>query len=377
MENQINISNITSNISYSNNNSNLNQDITNNSFNQKSTQYYSKKKNPKEMSIEELEEYIQKNRAKINKIKNNEPHSLNASFTRNYNFGFLEKVDTNKSDVSLSIKRNQNIKQFINQNKKEDLNINIKNNLFDNNENVKNKNNNIPLNIAIINNKKYFEQNPSSVINDINNINKLDDLLNNDTSNKNLFERNVNIEDDNKEKIENKIVFSNTQPLTNKNLSIPSPTFKNIHNTLNYSLNNENDIIKEIIINNQNNGKLDYNSQQDIYQNKELNSNSTINYIKSLQLKINKLIEENENLKNIIQKNNYDKNLHSRISRELELCKNKIIILEQEKINMNEESLNMKQNYEKEIIELRNENENLRKNLEEKNNELENIEKKK
>ena len=69
---------------------------------------------------------------------------------------------------------------------------------------------------------------------------------------------------------------------------------------------------------------LDYNSQQDINQNKEINSNSAINYIKNLQLKINKLIEENENLKNIIQQNNYDKNLFSRISRELELCKNKI-----------------------------------------------------
>ena len=86
-------------------------------FNKNPNNYYKKKalekKNPKERSIEELEEYIQKNRAKINKIKNDEPHSLNASFTRNYNFGFLEKVDTNKSDVSLSIKRNQNIISII------------------------------------------------------------------------------------------------------------------------------------------------------------------------------------------------------------------------------------------------------------------------
>jgi hypothetical protein len=44
------------------------------------------------MTIEELEEYIQKNRAKMNN-KNFESHSLNTSFTCNYNFGISEKID--------------------------------------------------------------------------------------------------------------------------------------------------------------------------------------------------------------------------------------------------------------------------------------------
>ena len=58
-----------------------------------SNKYYSNKKNPREMTVEELEEYIQKNRDKMNKYKNSDSHSLNKSFTSHYNFGMPEKID--------------------------------------------------------------------------------------------------------------------------------------------------------------------------------------------------------------------------------------------------------------------------------------------
>jgi hypothetical protein len=51
------------------------------------------------MTVEELEEYIQKNRDKMNKYKNNDSHSLNKSFTSHYNFGMPEKIDKIDKEV--------------------------------------------------------------------------------------------------------------------------------------------------------------------------------------------------------------------------------------------------------------------------------------
>ena len=110
MNNNINnLSNDLSNINT--NNSNLNQNYSINSSNTQTTQYYSKKKNPRDMTVEELEEYIQKNRAKMNNYKNKESHSLNASFNCHYDFGFSDKVDKEDKNT-FSVKRNNNIKHL-------------------------------------------------------------------------------------------------------------------------------------------------------------------------------------------------------------------------------------------------------------------------
>jgi phosphatidylinositol 4-kinase len=100
-------------------------------------------------------------------------------------------------------------------------------------------------------------------------------------------------------------------------------------------------------------------------------SNSTINYIKSLQNKIKILNEENENLKKLYQQNNQTnyQNNNNKLLNELELYKNKILIMEQDKLKY-AEKIN---EYEKEIIGLRKNNQMLNQLVEEKNQEIENI----
>jgi hypothetical protein len=123
-----NNNNLVNNISYiSNDNSNNKQNIINNSFNAQTTQYYGRKKNPREMSIEELEEYIEKSRNKIKNYKNYESQSLNASFNNNNNFGFFDKIDNNNKNENLySVKRTENTKKFMNSNEDNNLKLNIK-----------------------------------------------------------------------------------------------------------------------------------------------------------------------------------------------------------------------------------------------------------
>ena len=139
MNEEIQINNTNSlinNVSYtSNDNPNNTQNNNNTSLNNKNAQYYSKKKNPRDMSIEELEEYIQKNRAKSKNFANNEAHSLNASFTNKYNFGLFDKIDDkNKNDNLFSVKREPNVKQFMGNDERNNLKININNNLFNKSE---------------------------------------------------------------------------------------------------------------------------------------------------------------------------------------------------------------------------------------------------
>ena len=123
-----NAQNLMNNVSYtSNDNMNNTQNNCNNPINTQTAQYYNKKKNPRDMSIEELEEYIQKNRAKSKNVRNFESHSLNSSFTCNNNFQFFEKVDNKiKNDNLYSVKRNQNTKQFMMNNEDNNLKLNIK-----------------------------------------------------------------------------------------------------------------------------------------------------------------------------------------------------------------------------------------------------------
>ena len=319
------------------------------------------------MTIEELEEYIQKNRAKMNN-KNFESHSLNTSFTCNYNFGISEKIDKENQNT-FSVKRNNNTKNFVQQKEKDDLKLNININNSKENGNNENKNNTVSSLIqSVINNTPFIKSNQTSRTNTINN--EKDNY--NDNINNNLCEINkIN-------NYENRI-YNNTLPL-NINMELPSPTFKNISNTLTFSLQkNDNDNETNIGKNN-NNSIINYSHQKnnnqidDIYNynnNKIIpnNSNSTVNYINSLKNKIKILNEENESLK----KNSINNNISNDIIRENEMYKNKILILEEDKIKYLEQFKNEKNNYEKIIIELKQNNEILKKLLEEKDNEIKSI----
>ena len=79
---------------------------------------------------------------------------------------------------------------------------------------------------------------------------------------------------------------------------------------------------------------------------------------------------ENQNLKKIINQNNNEEKFN-KILKEIELYKNKILQLEQEKITFLNELENCKKFYEKNISELKDENQVLKNMLEEKNKEME------
>ena len=65
------------------------------------------------MSIEELEEYIQKNRAKnYNPYSNGESRSLNTSFSSNNHFGIQEKKEK-LNQGTMSVKKNKKQKKKI------------------------------------------------------------------------------------------------------------------------------------------------------------------------------------------------------------------------------------------------------------------------
>ena len=197
-----------------NNNSiaNYSKDNLYNKINSSSTisnKYYSNKKNPREMTVEELEEYIQKNRDKMNKYKNIESHSLNKSFTSHYNFGMPEKIDKIDKEVqnTFSVKKDISTKHFIPQEKKENLKLNINNSMSNKDENNLSSISSIIK--GVVSNTPFVNKNnQSSRANTINNEN---DNTNFNIS-KNSYENSTN-------KNENKI-YSNTLQL---NTNIPSP----------------------------------------------------------------------------------------------------------------------------------------------------------
>ena len=343
--------NLINNISYtSNDNTNYKQNNNNNSsLNTQNTQFYSKKKNPRNMSIEELEEYIQKNRAKIKNFKNYESHSLNASFNCNNNLGFFEKIDNkSKNDSLLSVQREQNIKQYIDKNKNNDVKININNNLFNNN--VKMKDDNIySINKGFINNEINGKNDSSFETNLFNNENNKNIIDNNCILNSKLFHNNIEIRSVKNDEIDNK-QFDKTLPVANINMNIPSPSFKSIHNSLNYTLNTDNDNLNEIIINKgKKQNDKDNNATKNINEIKETITNSTINYIKNLENKIEQLNQENSDLKKLFSSNN-DKN--NKIIQDLKLYENKLAQLELEKINNIKQNEKEKIFYEKQIFKI-------------------------
>ena len=368
MNEQIQINNTNSfinNISYiSNDNSNNNQN-NNNTLNIKNAQYYSKKKNPRDMSIEELEEYIQKSRARSKNFINNEAHSLNASFTNKYNFGLFDKIDDkNKNDNLFSVKREKNVRNFMDNIEKNNLKININDNLSHKSEIQKEENFSPSINNRGINKYQQVQINSSKI--DINNESVNNNILNNNNfSGKNTY-NDIEIQSENKQ-------LNNTLSPSNINMNIPSPSFKNINHTLNYTLNNDNEDKNEAFINNSINQDLNINldnQQNKDNQMKEANNNSTANYIRVLQNKIQLLNQENGNLKRLFSKNTNENN---KLLKDIELYKDKISQMEKDKKIYLEEIENDKNYYGKQISELKNENQLLKNLLEEKNKELENI----
>ena len=391
MENKFQINPSINNLEYlsninKNNSSNNIQYNKINTNNTQTNQYYSKKKNPKEMTIEELEEYIQKNRAKMSN-KNFESRSLNTSFTCNYNFGISEKIDKDNQNT-FSVKRNNNnTKHFMTQNEKDDLKLNLNNSKENGNNEIKNNNTVSSLLQGVITSTPFIKNEQSSRTNTINNEN---DNYNDKQNNINNYN---NIYDNNKVNNYEDKIYNNSLPL-NINMNVPSPTFKNISNTLTYSLqkndneseiniskiNNNNNIQNNNSeINNINNNTINFSQQKNYnqfddiynYKNKEINSNSnsTVSYIKSLQNKIKILNEENE----LLKKNSKNNNINNDIIKEIEMYKNKVLILEQDKLKYLEKFKMEKNNYETIILELKQNNETLKKLLEEKDKEINNI----
>ena len=352
-----NAQNLMNNVSYtSNDNMNNTQNNCNNSINTQTAQYYNKKKNPRDMSIEELEEYIQKNRAKSKNVRNFESHSLNSSFTCNNNFQFFEKVDNKiKNDNLYSVKRNQNTKQFMMNNEDNNLKLNINNSLFNNNDNtfIGNISNQFNFDSSNINNNinNHSFKNNSLQIENI--FNKENNIFKENNSNLNIYNNNNDISNENSDKSNNNKTIPSSN--ININMNIPSPCFKSIHNTLNYTLNNDTDNVNELIINNSANIESKNKNFSENINNEKLNDfnpNSNANYIKLLENKIEKLNLENQNLQKIINQNNNEEKFN-KILKEIELYKNKILQLEQEKITFLNELENCKKFYEKNISELK------------------------
>ena len=319
-------------------------------------QYYNKKKNPRDMSIEELEEYIQKNMSKTKNIKNYESHSLNASFT------CIDKIDNeHKNNNLFSVKKEENNNKFMNKIENNNLKINI-NNLFNKNELSKEKNYFLPFNNENANNNKIIKDNPQ--LKKINEKNYNNIMNNNYNSDKNIENKNYENKIENKNQYE-KNIFNVTFPQSNLDLNISSPSFKNMQQTLNYTLNNDNDDLNECF-NNYNSGKIDsknkINFENIKNQKSDSNNDSAINYIKTLKNKIVDLNQENEYLKNIISQNKSESN---KILKEIEVYKNKITQLQQYNRKNIEQIENNKNYCEKQIIEIKTENQLLKELLEE------------
>ena len=67
---------------------------------------FNRKKNPRDMTIQELDEYIKKNRQKNYNPNNTESKSLNSSFTTNNHFGLFNETNLNKTNNIKSENRN-------------------------------------------------------------------------------------------------------------------------------------------------------------------------------------------------------------------------------------------------------------------------------
>ena len=330
-----------------------------------------RKKNPRDMTIEELEEYIQKNKNKNYNPYNTESRSLNSSFTSNNHFGlfnekFKENFDNNSNksfhQKTFSVgKNNIQNEEVLN---KENKDVNVNN--ITNNNNFENKNNNkFTLIENIVQNSPFIKSNSSSKNNTLNTISKEEENLNKNQNNFN-FQNNNNLNNNN---FTNPLNNSAQKPFNSFNFYSNIINKQNeFNNTNNNNLNSYNSNNTQSTINNSENNNLNTNS-------KAIND-----YIKSLQEKIKFLENENEELKknyfqisarydtertlnlNKTNSNNNENELikkNSEFQIQLNLCQKNISMLEIEKNRHLEQNAIDKENFMNEIEKLKNINNEL------------------
>lgn len=249
-----------------------------------------KRKDPKSMSVEELDEYIQRNKSKIKIDDNNK--SLNSSFhsQKNLNYSFnetskvLNKINDNFKKSDNEVNSNMNIGLTPNSNMNNS-------NVFQQNKSINQTLNNSNINSNLITNKQYTESLGLNY-NYLNMNQNQNQNLNNSVSNNN------NLNNVNNQNINNPFINTNS-PYQNMNMN-----YQNVNTQSSYDPMSDGDDkyfkYKQKSINNAGN----LNQMNTSFQNQNLNQNSTAasNYLKALQDKIKELHSENEELKkNFIQ----------------------------------------------------------------------------
>ncbi len=323
------------------NNLNLNSSAEFSSFN--------RKKNPRDMTVQELDEYIKKNRQKNYIPYHTESKSLNSSFSSNNNFGYFNETKTNKEKNLNSENRNLKLISFPQQNIEIEKIITNKklneNNIKKENDNIIKKNNiNNPPQLSnlikdFVKNSPFIKNNTSSRINTLNNEENENDFKSTEVIKQKYLNYSPNSEQ--------KKIFNNTFQGNLRN---------NILKWEQTSLPNNNININNI--------KMKYQIDNNNY-----NSNLNItNNVKSLQEQIKQLINENEmlkkKLKNIQKILEYERNnreLNKNINEEQLLKRNNdlqlqlniqlqnINLLEKEKNRHIEQNAIDKENYLNEI----------------------------
>ena len=310
---------------------------------------FNRKKNPRDMTVQELDEYIKKNRQKNYIPYHTESKSLNSSFSSNNNFGYFNETKTNKDKNLNSENRNLKTTSFPQQNIEIEKSMTNKklneNKIKKDNENIIKKNN--------INN-------PPQLSNLIQDFVKNSPFIKNNTSNR--------INTMNNEENENK--FKSSEEIKQKylNYSPNSEQNKIFNNTFQGNL--QNNFLKweqTSLPNNNiniNNIKMKYKIDNNNY-----NSNINLtNNVKSLQEQIKQLINENEmlkqnlnNIQSILESERNNRELNKNIKEEELLKRNNdlqlqlniqlqnINLLEKEKNRHIEQNAIDKENYLNEI----------------------------
>ena len=323
------------------NNLNLNSSAEFSSFN--------RKKNPRDMTVQELDEYIKKNRQKNYIPYHTESKSLNSSFSSNNNFGYCNETKTNKEKNLNSENRNLKPTSFPQQNIEIEKIITNKklneNNIKKENDNIIKKNNiNNPPQLSnlikdFVKNSPFIKNNTSSRINTLNNEENENDFKSTEVIKQKYLNYSPNSEQ--------KKIFNNTFQGNLRN---------NILKWEQTSLPNNNININNI--------KMKYQIDNNNY-----NSNLNItNNVKSLQEQIKQLINENEmlkqnlnNIQSILESERNNRELNKNINEEQLLKRNNdlqlqlniqlqnINLLEKEKNRHIEQNAIDKENYLNEI----------------------------
>ena len=359
------------------NNLNLNSSAEFSSFN--------RKKNPRDMTVQELDEYIKKNKQKNYIPYHTESKSLNSSFTSNNNFGYFKETKTNKNQILNSENRNlkttsfqQNIEiEKVIKNKKLNEN-NIKkedDKIIKNNNNINNTPQLSNLIKDFIKNSPFIKNNTSSRINTLNNEENENNFKSSDVIKQKYLNYSPNIEQN--KRFNN--TFEGNMPnnffkweqtsLPNNNININNIKMKyQIDNNYNPNLNmtnnvkllqeqikqliNENEMLKQSLNNLQSILESERNNRE---LNKNINEEELIKRNNDLQLQLNiqlqniNLLEKEKNKhieQNAIDKENYLNEINS-LKEQLSILNNQF----KEKCEEYEKIRNQFENERNEMIE--------------------------